>query len=49
MKKLTKNIEDMAKTLPILPLAGGTSITSAKTFATENRKKMLGGIGLNKD
>ena len=49
MKKLTKNIEDMAKTLPILPLAGGTSITSAKTFATENRKKMLGWIGLNKD
>lgn len=46
---LIKNIERMAKTLPILPLAGGTSITAAQTFATKNKEKMLGWIGLNKE
>ena len=47
MKKVTKNVEDFAKTLPILPLAWWSSFNAAQTFMSKNREKLLQGAGMN--
>jgi len=47
MKKVTENVEKFAKTLPILPLAWGTSIVAAQKFASKNREKLLQGAGMS--
>ncbi len=47
MKKVTKNVEEFAKTLPILPLAWWSSFTAAKTFMSKNKEKILQGAGMN--
>lgn len=44
MKNITWRIEDVAKTLPIIPIAWGQSLTAAWQFMKSNRKQILQGL-----
>jgi len=47
MKPLTKFIEDTFKTLPLLPLGKGASLSSASQFFESSRKKTFEWMGIN--
>ncbi|MFA7298443.1 MAG: hypothetical protein WC010_02240 [Candidatus Absconditabacterales bacterium] len=49
MKNLIKNVEDIAKSAPILPFKGGASLNAMKSFSTQTKNKALGGLGMSPD
>ena len=48
MKKLTKKVEDMAKTMPILPFKwGAISLWAMQSFGKQQSKELAKGFGMN--
>lgn len=47
MKKLIKTTEGMAKSLPVVPLGGGTSISALWSAAASQKQKLGEGLGMD--